>query len=76
MVAGVESGSPADLAGIQRGDVIVGVGNHAVTDVAEAKSAIQSQEKGASALALRVLRGGHTGFVALNLDHKLAQQNG
>ena len=76
VVAGVESGSPADLAGIQRGDVIVGVGNHAVTDVAEAKSAIQSQEKGASALALRVLRGGHTGFVALNLDHKPAQQNG
>jgi serine protease Do len=76
VVAGVENGSPADQAGIQQGDVIVGVGSHMVTTPAEAKAAIQAQEKDSRALALRILRDGHTGFVALNLDRKPGQQNG
>ena len=36
VVRGVQPGSPAEPAGLQPGDVIVGVGTHAVTSPAEA----------------------------------------
>jgi len=67
VVAEVQNGSPAELAGIRQGDVIVGVGNHPVGDVAETTAAIRKAAGGASSMALRVLRDGHAGFVALDL---------
>ena len=68
VVAGVQSGSPAETAGIREGDVIVGVGNKKVSDPEEAVGAIRSAVKGDKAVALRVMRDGHTAFVAVDLN--------
>jgi serine protease Do len=69
VVRDVQSGSPADEAGLQAGDVIVGVGTHPVrspADVAsEIRSAINSPDH---AVALRVLRGGEPLFVGIQMS--------
>jgi serine protease Do len=71
VVAQVENGSPADAAGIRQGDVIVGVGDQSVGSVDQAMQAIKTARRGASTLALRIVRDGHAGFVAVNLNpHK------
>jgi serine protease Do len=69
VVAQVQPGSPADAAGIQAGDVIIGVGSHAVTSPEEAVKAIHeaTRDKDA-ALALRVIRDGQAAFVAVTLN--------
>ena len=67
VVRGVEPGSPADQAGIQAGDVIVGVGGKKVTSPSDAASAIRSAAKD-HAVALRIIRNGEPAFVAVNLD--------
>ena len=81
-VAEVQPGSPAEQAGLRQGDVIVGVGTHGVASPEEAVAAIRSQmgdEKAAGdktsdhAIALRIMRNGHTAFVAVNLDKAAAQ---
>jgi serine protease Do len=66
VVSGVQPGSPAEQAGIQPGDVIVGVGSQKVASPEEAVRAIQAAGKGHD-LALRILRDGHPVFVAVNL---------
>jgi serine protease Do len=66
VVANVVPGSPADEAGIQPGDVVVGVGSKPVTSPDEAVKAIRGATKGKHAtLALRILRDGHTTYVAV-----------
>jgi serine protease Do len=68
VVAQVLPGSPADQAGIQPGDVIVGVGGKSVGSPSDAVKAIRSASSGAdSALALRIIRNGQAAFVAVNL---------
>ncbi len=67
VVRSVEPGSPADQAGIQAGDVIVGVGGKKVTSPSDAASAIRSAAKD-HAVALRIIRNGEPAFVAVNLD--------
>jgi serine protease Do len=71
VVQGVQPGSPAESAGLQPGDLIVGVGTHAVSSPAEAASAMRSALKGSDhALALRVIRNGQPVFVGVTLgDH-------
>ena len=71
VVRGVQPGSPAETAGLQPGDVIVGVGNEKVTSPSEAVSAIR-KAVGAKdhALALRIIRKGQPAFVAVNMDQK------
>jgi serine protease Do len=67
VVTQVQPGSPADQAGIQAGDVIVGVGTHAVTDPAQAANAIRNAEhNGDQAVALRIIHDGQPAFVAVN----------
>jgi serine protease Do len=68
VVTEVRPGSPAEQAGIQQGDVIVGVGTQAVTSPEQAVRAIRESEgKGkGDAVALRILRDGQTAFVAVN----------
>ena len=68
VVAQVEGGSAAEQAGLRQGDVIVGVGTHAVASPQETVQAIRNAEHGhVTAVALRVLRGGHSAFVAVNV---------
>jgi len=68
VVQNVQPGSPAEAAGLQPGDVIVGVGNHAVTSPAEAAKAMRNALSGNEhALALRVIRDGQPMFVGVTV---------
>jgi serine protease Do len=68
LVQGVQPGSPAEAAGLQPGDVIVGVGTHAVSSPGEAARAMRTALNGSNhALALRVLRNGQAVFVGVTL---------
>jgi len=68
VVANVQPGSPAEAAGLKPGDVITGVGTQAVASPAEAVKAIGAASKSKDqALALRVMRDGHSAFVAVDL---------
>lgn len=65
LIAGVEAGSPAEQAGLKEGDIILGVGSRAVTTPAEAASRIRQTVKSGENVALRVLRDGRAGYVAV-----------
>jgi len=67
VVRSVEPGSPADQAGLQAGDVIIGVGGKQVSSPSEAANAMRGAAKD-HAVALRVIRNGQAVFVGLNLD--------
>jgi serine protease Do len=64
LVASVQPGSPADLAGIHQGDVILGINRQPVSSVKEAKEAIAGA-KDKDSLLLLVKRGEGTFFAAL-----------
>jgi serine protease Do len=53
-------GSPADNAGLQRGDVILSVNRHPTTSVSEVKKALGDVPKGQDALLLVRSNGGNT----------------
>jgi serine protease Do len=76
VVAEVKPGSLAEEAGIKQGDVIVGVGEHAVNSPEEAAKAIRASTKENHAVALRVLRDGHTAFVAIDTSKGNTTDNG
>ena len=65
LVERVQPGSPAEQAGLQPGDVVVGVGNTAVSSPEDAVRAIRSATAGGKTAALRIMRDGHTAFVAV-----------
>ena len=66
LVAGVQQGSPADQAGLQQGDVIVAVGDHAVENPGQAVHDIHAAISGSGhAVALRIIRDGQSAFVAI-----------
>ena len=71
LVAGVKPGSAAEQSGLRAGDVLIGVGSHAVASAEDAARAIREQlatgdKNRTLALALRVVRDGHTAFVAVD----------
>ncbi|GAB0118561.1 serine peptidase [Acidisoma sp. 7E03] len=69
VVAQVRPNSPADQAGIQQGDVVLGVNSAAVGSPNQAASAIRSAlHDGGGAVALRILRQGQPIFVAITPD--------
>ena len=74
VVQGVRPGSPADIAGLQPGDVIVGVGKSKVTSPAEAAGAMRTALNGSDhGVALRVLRNGQPVFVGVILEDQSNQ---
>jgi serine protease Do len=66
VVAQVQPGSPAEQAGIQSGDLIMGVGELAVSSPEEAVKAIRSAARGDHPVALRIMRDGQSSFVAVS----------
>lgn len=66
VISEVQPGSTADQAGLQAGDVIVGVGDRAVGSPAEATRAIRESLKNSQAVALRIIRDGQPAFVAVS----------
>ncbi|HET6184728.1 MAG TPA: trypsin-like peptidase domain-containing protein [Acetobacteraceae bacterium] len=77
VVQQVQPGSPAEIAGLQPGDVIVGVGTHKVNSPQQATAAIRDAlQHDPNALALRIIRDGQPAFVAINLNNPNEQQSG
>ena len=73
-VASVRPESAAAAAGLRAGDVIVGVQNRGVATPAAAVEAIRTaRQANLGAIALRVLRGGRTSFIALSTDEPARQ---
>jgi len=72
VVEQVQPGSPADDAGLQRGDVIVEVNRHPVQSAADVEKALSAVPKGQDALVLVWSSGGNT-FRVLHSD--AASQN-
>jgi serine protease Do len=69
VVRNVQPGSPAEAAGLQPGDIIVGVGTKTVSSPAEAAKAMRTALDGSDhALALRVIRNGQPVFVGVNVN--------
>jgi serine protease Do len=60
IVEDVKPGSPADNAGLQRGDVIMEVNRHAVKSAAEVAQELSSVPNGQDALVLVWSQGGST----------------
>lgn len=69
VIRGVQPGSPAQMAGLQPGDVIVGVGTKPVDSPSEAVNAIRSAMNSKNhAVALRVIRNGEPIFVGIDMQ--------
>jgi putative serine protease PepD len=68
-VVGVPAGTPADAAGLEKGDVVVAVDDVAVTDGIGLIVAIRAHQPG-DTVALRVRRDGRELTVRIELDGK------
>jgi serine protease Do len=69
VVAQVKPNSPADQAGVQTGDLLVGVGPTDITGPDDAVNAINAAKKsGSPAVALRIIRQGQALFVGVNMN--------
>ncbi len=66
VIAEVQPGSTAEQAGLQAGDIIVGVGDRTVSSPAEATRAIHESMKSSQAVALRIVRDGQATFVVVS----------
>ena len=64
-VIDVESGSPAEDAGIAPGDVILRVGDRSVEDLDDYRDIMRALEGREKAIAVMVQRGEYTHFVAI-----------
>lgn len=71
VITAVERGSPADDAGLRRGDVILEIDRKTVRNLSEYRQAIAGLKKGESALFL-VQRGQTTTFVPLRIPREMA----
>jgi serine protease Do len=68
LIVNVKPNSPADQAGLQAGDLLVGVGQKDVAGPDDAVAALESAKKaGSPAVALRIIRQGQALFVGIGL---------
>jgi serine protease Do len=75
VIVNVKPNSAADQAGIQAGDLLVGVGHTDVKSPDQAVAAIDSAKKsGAPAVALRIIRQGQALFVGIGLGKSSGSQ--
>lgn len=71
VIADVTPNSLADQAGLQQGDLLVGVGATDISSPDQAVAAIRAARKsGAGAVALRIVRQGQALFVGITLSNK------
>ncbi len=75
VVRSVKQGSPAEQAGIQPGDVLVGVGNKMVSGPKDAVDAVHAALRKGD-VALRIVRNGQMLFVAVAPDSGSASADG
>ncbi len=66
VVASVQPGSPAAMAGLREGDVVVDIGTKTISTPSEAVQAIHNATRDGKDVALRVLRDGQARFVAVS----------
>ncbi len=76
LVAQVQPGSAAEQAGLQAGDVVLGVGSTQVSSPEEAVHAIRSATATGHTAALRIFRDGHTGYVAVATNKASSEDQG
>ncbi|MGH7187914.1 MAG: Do family serine endopeptidase [Acetobacteraceae bacterium] len=74
VIAQVAPNSPAAMAGLQPGDVIIGIGEKTVTSVQDAMHAIHAAESRGGAVALRVMHNGEKIFVAIRLGNSAGNE--
>lgn len=71
VIVDVKPNSPADQAGLQPGDLLVGIGATDVSSPDQAIAAVKAARRsGADVVALRIVRQGQALFVGLPLTHK------
>jgi hypothetical protein len=68
-LSGVTKGSPADLAGIRAGDIVVGLGAHDVADLQGMTDALRAHKPG-DVVDVQVLRGAERVTVAVTLGSR------
>ncbi len=65
-ITDVTSGSPAEQAGLQPGDILLGVGEKAISSSADGAAALRAATKAGQPVALRILRDGQLAFIAIS----------
>lgn len=68
LIAGAEAGSPADRAGLRRGDLILEANRSSVSSVSDLRRILSEADSDAAVLLL-VRRGANTFFVAIEPEH-------
>jgi S1-C subfamily serine protease len=69
IILSVESGGPAEKAGLLVGDILLGVDGHALGDTGDVQAALAPHPPGAT-VTLRILRGGDPTEVAVTLAER------
>ena len=75
VVAHVQPGSPADQAGLQQGDLVVGVGADSVSSPEQVVRDIRGALTHGKAVALRIVRNGQARFIAVSPDQSGTPDN-
>ena len=65
-ITDVTSGSPAEQAGLQPGDILMGIGDKMIGNSADGAAALRAATKAGQPVALRILRDGQLAFIAIS----------